>query len=140
MIQSAGSAGRAALITIPMAGYVSADASGTVDETQIAPSSRWREVVPKKSSIYPRSSLSLNPDKTDAYVFTDVVDADDFALWRSNFGRAEAAALESSTVPEPGSFAIVLTTAGIATFTLRLNSRRAVKPHPASLRSRLAGG
>ena len=37
MIQSAGANGRGALITVPMAGYVSADASGTVDETQIAP-------------------------------------------------------------------------------------------------------
>jgi hypothetical protein len=79
MIQSAGAAGRAALVTIPMAGYVSADASGTVDETQIAPSSRWREVVPKKSTKYPGDPLSLNPNKTDAYVFTD-----EFANWVEN--------------------------------------------------------
>jgi hypothetical protein len=79
MIQSAGTAGRAALVTIPMAGYVSADANGTVDETQIAPSSRWREVVPKKSTKYPGSSLSLNPNETDAYVFTD-----EFVNWVEN--------------------------------------------------------
>jgi hypothetical protein len=79
MIQSAGAAGRAALVTIPMAGYVSADASGTVDETQIAPSFRWREVVPKKSTKYPGNPLSLNPNKTDAYVFTD-----EFANWVEN--------------------------------------------------------
>jgi hypothetical protein len=79
MIQSAGAAGRASLVTIPMAGYVSADANGTVDETQIAPSSRWREVVPQKSTKYPGSSLSLNPNKSDAYVFTD-----EFVNWVEN--------------------------------------------------------
>jgi mannan endo-1,4-beta-mannosidase len=71
MIQSAASAGRAAVITVPMAGFVAADGAGTVDETQIAPSSRWREVVAKKSTIYPGSPLSTNPNKTDNYVFTD---------------------------------------------------------------------
>lgn len=71
MIQSAGANGRAAILTIPMAGYVAADANGTVDETQIAPSSRWKEVVAKKSTIYPGSTLSTNPNKTDGYVFTD---------------------------------------------------------------------
>jgi hypothetical protein len=79
MIQSAGAAGRAALVTIPMAGYVSADASGTVDETQIAPSSRWREVVPKKSDKYPGEPLTLSPNKSDAYVFTD-----EFTNWVEN--------------------------------------------------------
>ena len=71
MIQSAGANGRAAILTIPMAGYVSADANGTVDETEIAPSPRWKEVVAKKSTIYPGSALSTNPNKTDGYVFTD---------------------------------------------------------------------
>jgi hypothetical protein len=71
MIQSAAAAGRAALITLPMAGYVAADGNGTVDETQIAPSSRWKQVVAKKATIYPGSALSNNPDKTDGYVFTD---------------------------------------------------------------------
>jgi hypothetical protein len=79
MIQNAAAAGRAALVTIPMAGYVSADAGGTVDETQIAPSSRWREVVPKKSTKYPGVPLSLNPNKTDAFVFTD-----EFTHWVEN--------------------------------------------------------
>jgi hypothetical protein len=71
MIQSAGQNGRGAIVTIPMAGYVAADANGTVDETQIAPSSRWRQIAAKKASVYPGSSLSLNPDKTDGFVFTD---------------------------------------------------------------------
>jgi hypothetical protein len=76
MIQGAAANGRGALVTIPMAGYVSADANGTVDESEIAPSSRWREIVPKKSTIYPGTPLSTNPDKNDGYVFTD-----EFANW-----------------------------------------------------------
>ncbi len=80
MIQSAAANGQAALITVPMAGYVAADGDGTVDETEIAPSPRWKEVVPKKSTIYPGSSLSTNPDKTDGYVFTD-----EFVNWAEDF-------------------------------------------------------
>ena len=76
MIQGAAVNSRGALVTIPMAGYVSADANGTVDETEIAPSPRWREIVPKKSTIYPGTPLSTNPDKNDGYVFTD-----EFANW-----------------------------------------------------------
>ena len=71
MIQSAGQNGRGAIVTIPMAGYVSADANGTVDETEVAPSPRWRQVVAKKSTIYPGVPLSTSPNKTDGYVFTD---------------------------------------------------------------------
>ncbi len=76
MIQAAASAGRGAVITIPMAGYVAADGNGTVDETEIAPSPRWKQVVAKKSTIYPGTPLSTSPDKTDGYVFTD-----EFANW-----------------------------------------------------------
>jgi hypothetical protein len=83
MIQNAAGNGRGALITVPMAGYVSADANGTVDETQIAPSSRWKEVVAKKSSIYPGTPLSTNPNKTDNYVFTD-----EFIYWAENTKQA----------------------------------------------------
>jgi hypothetical protein len=71
MIQSAAASGRAAIITVPTAGFVAADGAGTVDETQIAPSSRWREIVAKKSTIYAGSPLSTNPNKSDNYVFTD---------------------------------------------------------------------
>ncbi|QEG37239.1 glycoside hydrolase family 44 protein [Bythopirellula goksoeyrii] len=63
--------GEAVLVTVPMAGYVAADGNGTVDETEIAPSPRWKEVVPQKSTIYPGSSLSTSPNKSDGYVFTD---------------------------------------------------------------------
>ena len=54
------------LITIQMAGYVSADQAGTVTAGETAPSSRWKEVVPAKGSafIYP-------PDTSDNYVYMD---------------------------------------------------------------------
>ena len=45
MIQSAAANGQAVLVTVPMAGYVAADGNGTVDETEIAPSPRWKQVV-----------------------------------------------------------------------------------------------
>ncbi len=80
MIQNAATAGRASLVTIPMAGYVAADGNGTVDETEVAPSPRWKKVEAKKSTIYPGSSLSTNPDKTDGYVFTD-----EFVNWAEDF-------------------------------------------------------
>jgi hypothetical protein len=83
MIQSAAANGRAALITVPMAGYVAADANGTVDETQLAPSSRWKQVVAKKATIYPGSPFSSNPNTTDAYVFTD-----EFVNWAESTKQA----------------------------------------------------
>jgi hypothetical protein len=79
-IQSAASNGRAVMVTVPMAGYVAADGNGTVSASEIAPSPRWKQVVPKKSTIYPGSSLSMSPDKTDGYVFTD-----ELAHWVENF-------------------------------------------------------
>jgi hypothetical protein len=62
---------RALVVTVPMAGYVAADDFGTVDETEVAPSPRWKSVVAKKSTIYPGQALSTSPDKNDGYVFTD---------------------------------------------------------------------
>jgi hypothetical protein len=79
-IQSAMANDAAVIVTVPMAGYVAADGNGTVDETQIAPSPRWKQVVPKKSTIYPGSPFSTNPNKTDGYVFTD-----ELANWVENF-------------------------------------------------------
>lgn len=75
-LNAAAAGNRALVVTVPMAGYVSADANGTVDETQVAPSSRWREVRANKSSVYPGEPLSLAPNETDNYVFTD-----EFANW-----------------------------------------------------------
>jgi hypothetical protein len=80
MILGAAANGRASLVTVPMAGYVAADGNGTVDETEIAPSPRWKKVEAKKSTIYPGSHLSTNPDKTDGYVFTD-----EFVHWAEDF-------------------------------------------------------
>lgn len=79
-INNARGNGNAAIVTVPMAGYVAADGNGTVLASEIAPSPRWKEVVPKKSTIYPGSSLSTSPDKTDGYVFTD-----ELAHWVENF-------------------------------------------------------
>jgi hypothetical protein len=68
---SASANNRGLVVTVPIAGYVSADANGTVDATEVAPSSRWHEVAPNKSTVYPGSSLSLTPNESDDYVFTD---------------------------------------------------------------------
>ena len=52
------------LVTLQMAGYVSADADGTV--TQAAPSVRWKEVVDVKGSAF-----TTSPDTSDDYVYMD---------------------------------------------------------------------
>ena len=70
-LQEANSLGAASNITVPMAGYVSADQNGTVTPAQTAPSSRWNEIRTRKESVYPGSSLSLTPNLGDNYVFTD---------------------------------------------------------------------
>ena len=54
------------LVTLQAAGYVAADANGTVGEGEVAPSARWKEVRFKKDA-----PLSLTPDKTDSYVYMD---------------------------------------------------------------------
>ncbi len=78
-LQASAANGRATIVTVPMAGYVAADTNGTVDETEIAPSSRFREVVAEKATIYPGSSLSTTPNENDGYVFTD-----EFVHWVEN--------------------------------------------------------
>ena len=82
-IQGATPEGKAVIVTVPMAGYVAADGNGTVLASEMAPSPRWNEVVAKKSTIYPGSSLSMTPNKTDGYVFTD-----ELANWIENFKTA----------------------------------------------------
>jgi len=52
--------------TIPMAGYVVADADGPVEKDEAAPSKRWKEVKATKGSEF-----SLTPDTTDDYVYMD---------------------------------------------------------------------
>jgi glycosyl hydrolase family 44 len=70
-LNAAASNNRAFIVTVPMAGWVSGDMAGPVLQADFANSTRFNQVVPKKSTIYPGSSLSLSPNKTDDYVFTD---------------------------------------------------------------------
>ena len=68
-----GTAHRSLIVTVPMAGYVSGDEAGPVQLADVANLTRFKQVVAKKSSIYSgaQATLSLTPDKTDNYVFTD---------------------------------------------------------------------
>ncbi|HDQ25228.1 MAG TPA: hypothetical protein ENN43_00580 [bacterium] len=59
-------AGMRSIITVQMAGYVSADNAGTVTLAETAPSSRWKQVVAKKGSAF-----AYPPDLTDDYVYID---------------------------------------------------------------------
>ena len=54
------------VVTLPLAGYVAADGSGTVSAGETAPSPRWRAVVNQKGSAF-----SLIPDTTDGYIYVD---------------------------------------------------------------------
>lgn len=54
------------LLTLQTAGYVAADENGTVEYSQSAPSSRWKQVRFKKNM-----PLSLVPDTNDNYVYMD---------------------------------------------------------------------
>jgi hypothetical protein len=54
------------LLTLQAAGYVAADGAGTVQSSQTAPSSRWKEVRFRKNAPF-----SLTPDTTDNYVYMD---------------------------------------------------------------------
>ena len=55
------------VLTLPMAGYVAADESGTVTASQAAPSSRWNAVVNNK----PGGVYLSSPNLTDGVVYTD---------------------------------------------------------------------
>ena len=55
------------IVNVPVAGYVAADSSGPVAESEQAPSPRWSKVVPKK----PGGNFSLQPDTTDGVVYVD---------------------------------------------------------------------
>ena len=54
------------ITTLQMAGYVSADKSGSVKEDEVAPSDRWKKVAFRKEG-----ELSLTPDTTDDTVYMD---------------------------------------------------------------------
>jgi len=63
------SQGQASIVTLQMAGYVSADGDGTVLESETAPSYRWKEVVAAKGA--PFCSPYDQPDTGDDYVYMD---------------------------------------------------------------------
>lgn len=54
------------LMTVQMAGYVSADKNGTVSPEEAAPSDRWRKTAARKDGEF-----SLTPDLTDDTVYID---------------------------------------------------------------------
>jgi hypothetical protein len=58
--------GAYALITLPMAGYVSNDGKGAVEQKDTAPSIRFAPVKDRKNS-----ALSLNPNLSDGEVYSD---------------------------------------------------------------------
>jgi mannan endo-1,4-beta-mannosidase len=58
--------GAQSLVTLQMAGYASADALGTVQPGETAPSPRWVRVESKKPSAF-----TLTPDLTDSVVYMD---------------------------------------------------------------------
>lgn len=62
-------AGMYSLVTLQMAGCVSADKNGAVTEQQTAPSYRWKEVVYAKPG--PFCDPCSGPDLTDDYVYMD---------------------------------------------------------------------
>lgn len=62
---------RALVVTVPISGYVAGDTNGPITRAQALDHSRFKEIVPNKATKYPGSSLSLTPNKTDGYVFTD---------------------------------------------------------------------
>ena len=59
-LQAAATQGNALLVTVPMAGYVSADASGPVSASQTAPSIALETSVAKKSSVRSRSAAAYD--------------------------------------------------------------------------------
>ncbi len=58
--------GAYSMMTLQMAGYVSADMKGSVSDRQTAPSERWNEVIFKKDGKF-----SLKPDLDDGVVYMD---------------------------------------------------------------------
>jgi hypothetical protein len=70
-LNSAAANNRALVVTVPTAGYVAGDTAGPVQLADVAPSSRWKEVVPSKSTQYPGVPLSTSPNLSDGFVFTD---------------------------------------------------------------------
>lgn len=72
--------GAASVVTLQMAGYVSADNAGTVTPEQTAPSPRWARVQFRKGAPF-----SLQPDLNDGVVYMD----EQVNFLVSTFGRAD---------------------------------------------------
>ena len=87
---------RALVVTVPISGYVAGDTNGPITRAQALDKSRFKEIVPNKETKYPGSSLSLNPNKTDGYVFTD-----EFVNWVEEM-RNPATPVFYSLDNEPG--------------------------------------
>ncbi len=64
--QSVAAGNAYSIVTLPMAGYVAADKSGTVTTGQVAPSSRWKAVSNTKPTAF-----SLTPNANDGTVYAD---------------------------------------------------------------------
>ncbi len=58
--------GAGSLLTLQMAGYVSADGNGAVTDAETAPSARWVPVYPRKNKPF-----ALTPDLNDNAVYLD---------------------------------------------------------------------
>jgi GH18 family chitinase len=87
----------AELVTVQAAGYVSADASGTVSAAETAPSARWKAVLPHKPGA--PASFSLVPDQTDGVVYID----EQVNALVNQFGPASAGGIQAYAIDnEPG--------------------------------------
>jgi mannan endo-1,4-beta-mannosidase len=82
--ESCNASGQFSLITLQMAGYVSADKNKTVTEAEVAPSVRWKEVVFKKPT--PFCNPPGSPNTSDGFVYMD--ECINFLV--SQFGNASA--------------------------------------------------
>lgn len=69
----------AALIQLPMAGYVAADVNPTTCSTPLASPTRWKQVINNKAS-----ALSLTPDLSDGYIYVD----EEINFLKNHFGDA----------------------------------------------------
>jgi len=82
--------GVASLMTIQLQGLVSADGNGPVSTTNPPDLSRFKQAIPKKSTITP-APFTTSPDTTDAYVYMDEF------LWALNQKLPGIFAANSST-------------------------------------------
>jgi hypothetical protein len=95
-LNAAAANNRALIVTVPISGYVAGDTNGPITRAQALDHSRFKEIVPNKATKYPGSSLSLAPNKTDGYVFTD-----EFVHWVEE-NRDPATPVFYSLDNEPG--------------------------------------